>query len=128
MQVTTCHTNIFIGQLHSSFDVVIMCIRQSGAEIYVKYYHRVKLVRAFVQSLFISFVLSQPYHYRHFLPLFCSYTCLHIHKALEMHKTRAPVETKQNGPVSGYPSRPLAPCPEYYNILTHFERRNNPTT
>jgi hypothetical protein len=30
-----------------------------------------------------------------------------MHKAFEMHKTGAPVEMKQNGPVSGYPSRPL---------------------
>jgi hypothetical protein len=107
--------------------VVTMCMHRNGEEIYVKYYHRVKLVRVFVQGLFISFIPSQPYHYRHFLSLLCSYRCLHIHKAFEMHKTRAPVEMKQNGSLSGYPSRPLAPCPQYYNILIHLERRNNPT-
>lgn len=46
-----------------------MRIRRNGAEIYVKYYHRVKLAHAFVQGLFISFVSSQAYHYRHFYPL-----------------------------------------------------------
>jgi hypothetical protein len=64
-----------------------------------------------------------------FKPLLSSYTCLHIHKAFEMHRTESPVEMKQNSPLSGYPSRPLTPSVLNIPIFSHASKeRNNPTT